>query len=447
MKFQGLIAAVLVLGALSGALYWSNHLQPIDDAAKAAAATPPTILALNKDDISKIEISKKDGDDIVLSKDNSDQWRITAPKSLPADQALISTLLIALSPVNSDRLIDEKATDLKQYGLAEPLVRVSAFTKDGKSHNLMIGDDTPTGGSAYAALEGDPRVFAVSSFTKTSLGKGLNDLRDRRLLPVDYDKIDRVELAGPKLDLSLVSNNGQWAIENPKDVRGDTTKLETIIDKLRAATMDPSTPDVDMKKAAIAFASGTPVTTVKVAGQDTSATPVQELQVRKVKDVYYAKSSTMEGVYKIANDLGDAIASQNPDDYREKKLLDSTLDDPSKVDLQSAGGRSYSLSRNGGEWVSDGKKMEFTSVEMFLDSVRQAAGTKFATAGFTTANVTLTVTSGDGKHMEKVLISKNGSGYVAKRENEPLLYELDAKTVDDLQKSAEGMNPDSTPQK
>jgi hypothetical protein len=447
MKSRGLIAAVLVLGALSGALYWSNHRQPIDDAAKAAAGALPTILALNKDDISKIEIARKDGDDIVLSKDNSDQWKITAPKALPADQNQISTLLTALSPVNSDRMIDEKAGDLKQYGLAEPLVKVSATMKDGKPHSLVIGDDTPTGGSAYAALEGDQRVFVVSSFTKSSLNKSINDLRDKHLLPVDYDKVSRVELAGPKLDLSFASDNGQWVIQNPKDVRGDTSKLETIIDKLRAATMDPSAPDADMKKAAAAFGSGIPVTTVKVAGHNGSSAPGQELQVRKSKDGYYAKSSAMEGAYKIANDLGDAIASQSLDDYREKKLLNSTPDDPSKVDLQIASGKSYSLSRNGSDWVLGGKKMEFTSVETFLDSVRQSTSTKFVTTGFTTPAVTLTVTSGDGKRVEKVLISKNGSGYVAKRENEALLYELDAKTVDELEKSAEGMKPDSAPQK
>jgi len=48
----------------------------------------------------------------------------------------------------------------------------------------------------------------------------------------------------------------------------------------------------------------------------------------------------------------------------------------------------------------------------------------------------LTVTSNDGKRVEKVLISKEGSDYLAKRENEPALYMLDAKTVDDLSKAA-----------
>ena len=42
----------------------------------------------------------------------------------------------------------------------------------------------------------------------------------------------------------------------------------------------------------------------------------------------------------------------------------------------------------------------------------------------------------DGKRVEKVLISKQGNDYVARRENEPSLYGLDAKTVDELSKAA-----------
>ena len=42
----------------------------------------------------------------------------------------------------------------------------------------------------------------------------------------------------------------------------------------------------------------------------------------------------------------------------------------------------------------------------------------------------------DGKRHEKVTIMKQGAGYIAKRENEPSFYELDAKAVEELQKTA-----------
>ena len=45
----------------------------------------------------------------------------------------------------------------------------------------------------------------------------------------------------------------------------------------------------------------------------------------------------------------------------------------------------------------------------------------------------------DGRRVEKVLISKDDNRYVAERENEPLLYEEDAKGFEDLVKSADAM--------
>jgi len=83
-----------------------------------------------------------------------------------------------------------------------------------------------------------------------------------------------------------------------------------------------------------------------------------------------------------------------------------------------------------------GKKMDSTSVQSFLDKLRDLSAGKFVDSGFTTASTDITVTSNDGKRIEKVLISKQGGDYVAKRENEASLYALDAKTVDELSKAA-----------
>ena len=433
MKIRRLFAAALVLAALAATLYWANRRQQAEDAARLLRDAPVKILSLNKDDISRVEIKKKGGDDVVLSKIGPQNWKITSPKSLIADQDQVSSVLSALSPVDSDGVIEEKANDLKPYGLTEPVLKVSATVKDGKPQNLLIGDDTPTGGSAYAMLEGDPRLFTISSSTKTSLDKGVKDLQDKHLLPVDFEKISRVEITGPKLNLAFGSDNGQWVIQNPKDVRGDTSKLEGVVEQLRTATMDPGMTDQEMKKAASSFSSGTPVATVKVTDQSGS----QELQVRKNKDAYYAKTTAMEGAYKVSNDLGEAI-NKNLDDFREKRLFDFAADNPEKIEMHS-GPKSYFLTRSGEDWWSDGKKMDPVSVDSFISAIRSLSATKFATSGFSTSTATLTVTSMDGKRVEKVLISKDGSRYVAKRENEPLLYEVDAKGFEDLVKSADEM--------
>ncbi len=250
MKMKQLIAAAIVLAALTATLYWSNHRKPADNSAATGAGATTKIISLKQDDISKLEIKKLNGDDVVLNRVAPDRWKITSPMPLVADQDTVSTILYTLSPLDNATVVEEKTSDLKAYGLADPAVTVSATEKDGKTQTILIGDDTPTGGSAYAMLSGDPKVFSVPTNTKTSLNKSLSDLRDKRLLPVDFDKIDSVQITGPKAQSHVRLRQRPVDRSNPKDVRGDTSKLENVIEKLRVADMDPSTPEADQKKAA-----------------------------------------------------------------------------------------------------------------------------------------------------------------------------------------------------
>ena len=103
MKSSGLIIAAVVLAALTGVLYWSNHHPPSGDTTKASLDTPPKILALKQEDISKIAIRKKGGQELDLAKGDAGKWQITAPKLLgsfsfyPARAGVAQTFVIPRS--------------------------------------------------------------------------------------------------------------------------------------------------------------------------------------------------------------------------------------------------------------------------------------------------------------------------------------------------------------
>ena len=80
--------------------------------------------------------------------------------------------------------------------------------------------------------------------------------------------------------------------------------------------------------------------------------------------------------------------------------------------------------------------MDNASVQNLIDKLRDLSATKFAGSGGGQPVFEATVTSNDGKRVEKVIIRKQGDQYFAQRENEPSIYELDGKAVDDLQKAA-----------
>jgi hypothetical protein len=307
-------------------------------------------------------------------------------------------------------------------------MKVKVTRKDGKTDDLLIGDETPTGSGAYAKLAGDPRVFTIASYTKTSFDKGPNDLRDKRLLTFDQDKLTRVELAAKGGPVEFGKNNqNDWQILKPKPLRADGSQVEELIRKLKDAKMDTAVTAEDSRKAAAAFASGTRVAVVNVA----DASGNQQLEVRKDKEKnYYAKSSVAEGIHKVASDLGDGL-DKGLDDFRNKKLFDFGWSDPTRVQVAAA-----TYTKSGDKWMSGSKQMDSGSVQALIDKLRDLNAARFVEAGAGAPVLDATVTSGDGKRVEKVTITKEGNTFFAKRENEPGIYELDAKAVEDLQKAA-----------
>ena len=92
--------------------------------------------------------------------------------------------------------------------------------------------------------------------------------------------------------------------------------------------------------------------------------------------------------------------------------------------------------KSGEKWLSNGKEMDNTSVQQFIDKMRDLQAAKFVEKGFGSSVFELAVTSNEGKRNERVLISKSGEDYIAKRENEPALYQIDSKAAQDLIKAS-----------
>jgi hypothetical protein len=441
MKLRALIVATAVLATLSGVLYWSNHRKPQDDTAKTASDAPPKILSLNESDVTALTIRKKGQPAVELAK-ISGAWQIIAPSALAADPSSVSGVLSTLSSLNSDRLVDDKATDLAQYGLADPALEIDVTAKD-KTHKLLFGEQTINGSSSFAALSGDPRVFTVATFNKSSLDKTADDLRDKRLLTADFDKVTQIHLATHKDkkndNLTFARDKDSWQILKPKPYRAEASRVEQLIRSLRDAKLDSSTSD-DEKKFASAFNSASPFATVRVTG----SAGTQELQVRKAKDDYYAKSSAVAGIYKIAAGVATGLG-KSLDEFRNKKLFDLGFSDPDKIEIHDAG-KSYFFTRSGSDWWgADGKKLDAASVEPLIEKLRDLAAATFLESGFSSPVLEITVISDSSKRTEKVALTKAGDSYVAKRENEPALYGISAATVTDLEQAVAAVKPAPPP--
>jgi len=436
VKLNGLLVAVLVLAATTGGIYWTNK-HKAEEAKKPAASSTDTakVISIPEDQFKEISISKKDAEPTVVEK-SGDKWALKLPKPMAADQDAVTGMVTALASLNADRVVEEKPADLAPFGLTSPKGEVAITKKDGKTVKLELGDDSPVGTGVFAKLEGDSRVFVIPTYVKSNFDKTAKDLRDKRLLTFNSDKLTSVQLQakGPAVEFGKNAQN-EWTIVKPVPMRADGSQIDDLIRKLKDAKMDTSVSDEDAKKAAAAFAAAPKVAGVTVT--DNSGSQILEIHKDKDKN-YYARSSVVEGVYKVASDLGDAL-DKSSDDFRNKKLFDFGFTDPSKVQLQNA-----TYQKTGEKWMSGSTEMDSISIQGLVDKLRELSASKFGVKPGGTPVFEATVTANDAKNSprtEKVTITKDGDKYLAIRSGEPGVYEIDSKAFEDLQKAATGIKP------
>jgi hypothetical protein len=269
MKSRNLLIAAVLLAVLSGAVWWSKR-HP--EAAQSASNTPssPKLVDIPEAQVQSIDLKKKDGSVVAVER-KGDKWAITQPQPYATDQDAVNSLASSLSPISADNVVEDKATDFSKYGLNAPSLTVAVHEKNGKTQDILFGDDVPASSLVYARTGADPKVYAVSTSVKTSLDKSANDLRDKRLLTFNSSNLSRIELVSGKSDLEFGKNNANdWQIIKPQPYRADSFQVEELLRKLTDAKMDLSTSADDAKKAEAAFAAGKPVASAKVT--DTAGT-------------------------------------------------------------------------------------------------------------------------------------------------------------------------------
>ena len=426
MKLRNLLIATAVLLVLAGFVYYAQH-HPSSGQADTSAVPPVTKIAdVPAASVIQVDVVRKDGSSLTLKR-AGDKWLITAPQQLPADGEAVATLLATLSPLNADSVVEEKTNNIAQYGLTQPSLTVKVYQKNGKTQTFVFGNDVAVGSVTYLGLGPSSKVYAVATNAKTSFDKNVNDLRDKRLLRFDGEKLTSLELTSPKSDLVFdKSAQGDWQTVKPLAGRADNAQVGDLVTKLGGAKMDLSGTADDLKKAQTNFAAGTLVATAKIV--DPSG--AQSLEVRKNKETYFARSTSLTGAYKVDADLGTSL-TKGAEEYRNKKLYDFAFSDLTRIEVMQGSVMTTYL-RTGTDWKKNGKVVDADKIQALIDKLRDVAATKLDTGTAGAPVASFTVYSNDGKRREKVTFSKDA----AEREGDSTLYRLDAATVSDLQKAA-----------
>ena len=94
----------------------------------------------------------------------------------------------------------------------------------------MIGEYCSCRLRRFCQTEGDSKVYVIPTYTKTNFDKSAQDLRDKRLLTFNSDKLTSVQLAAKGQTVEFGKNSGNdWTIVKPKPMRADGSQIDDLV--------------------------------------------------------------------------------------------------------------------------------------------------------------------------------------------------------------------------
>ena len=306
---------------------------------------------------------------------------------------------------------------------------------------VHFGRDTPTGSGVFARLEGDPRLFTVYRYNKTSFEKSVFDLRDKRLLQLEEDSISEVRVEAAGRTIGFRQEDGDWRIVQPLELRADDFTVGDLVRAVRTAEM---TEVLAEGQAAGEYSFRNPTATVTVTDGQGS----HKLILAQDGDTHYARSSAQEGVFKVSTTLAESL-DKPVADFRNQKLFDFGYADPASVQVR-AGDLHVAAVQSEDKWLLEsegGREVDGVKIQTLLDRLRNLTATEFpsdriedqARFGLDDAEIEAAVTpEGEGAASETVRISAADQPAVyAVRDGEPSTYKVEQSAAQDIRRAVE----------
>ncbi len=125
-----------------------------------------------------------------------DHWDIVKPLRARGDDQKIADLIAQITTARIQQFVADDHGDLHGYGLAEPQGALTLFTQDDKQGQLLQIGGVPEKEKDQRYVRFAPRgfVYTVPKKIEEILSTKPDDLRDRHLVRVDTNILDRITI-------------------------------------------------------------------------------------------------------------------------------------------------------------------------------------------------------------------------------------------------------------
>lgn len=438
---QTLIALAILAGLWGVFTYVGRKKKPT----KSKTPASQKIFPVKRDQIVSFTLSPNKGK-VIACEFKDKAWQITKPEKLPTDKTTIDGFLNSLTSAAPKEIISNHPTNLKEFGLDPPHTTIEVKTKThAKEFTLRLGSSTPTANGVYAQVGGQQRVITLASYVKDALEKSLFDFRNKKVVTLAQDNIQRIDVTSKKGSYQLVKNtDGIWDLMLPPPVRADRFTVEGLVDELGSASMHSI---VEEHKAHLGrYGFSNPTMTIHVRGADGAQTVVVG---KKDGSNYYAMNTAEAPVFTVGNDFLSQF-QKKPSDIRSKDLFTFSTFEANKVTVIGPKVHRVFVQHKNSKWeqtepasmVISASKMQTLLQDLTglnASSFPKAHPTDLAAYGLAKPQYTFHVVYGSHNKTQTVEISEVHGHVYARRSTDLVPSELPKDSISKLQKDLKAL--------
>jgi hypothetical protein len=176
-----------------------------------------------------------------------DHWEITKPLRARGDDQKVADLIAQVTTARIQQFVSDDRGDLHPYGLAEPRGSITLFAQEDKSVARMDssggeqGQVLQIGGvpdrekdQVYVRFSARAFVYTLPKKIEEILNTKPNDVRDRHLVRIDTNILDRITIDAPgKGKTVLARKEENWTIASRKNAPANSSEVRRVIDTLQ----------------------------------------------------------------------------------------------------------------------------------------------------------------------------------------------------------------------
>ena len=167
----------------------------------------------------------------TIVRDALDHWSISYPVTADCDQMEVTKYLNYINGLLMLSVITEKADDLSEYGLDDPILSVSIYPRHNmESTTILVGKRHPEKSYLYYTKRKKyDLIFGVHREFTRKHSLPVNLLRDRVIGNFSRPEVDQIELiVEGKLIRYIKDAQNNWTMVYPKDMSVPDNDINTI---------------------------------------------------------------------------------------------------------------------------------------------------------------------------------------------------------------------------